>query len=54
MVLHLSISEGFVQTKILDKRDDFDFDIVNFSFLDDDVPRSTFYGVYISKLICFA
>ena len=31
--------------KIYDKRDDFDFDIVNFPFLDGDVPRSTSYGV---------
>ena len=30
-----------------------DFDIVNFPFLDDDVPRSTSYGVYISQLIRF-
>ena len=49
--LHLSISDGFVQTKFYDKRDDFDFDIVNFPFLDGDVPRSTSYGVYISQLI---
>ena len=52
--LHLSISDGFIKTKIFDKRDDFDFDIVNFSFLDGDVPRSTSYGVYISQLIRFA
>ena len=38
---HLSISNGFVSSKIYDKRDDFDFDIVNFPFLDGDVPRST-------------
>ena len=38
--LHLSISDGFVKTKIYDKRDDFDVDIVNFPFLDGDVPRS--------------
>ena len=50
--LHLSISDGFVTTKIYDKRDD--FDIVNFPFLDGDVPRSTSYGVYISQLIRFA
>ena len=36
------------------KRDDFDFEIVNFPFLDGNVPRSTFYGVYISQLIRFA
>ena len=32
--LHLSISNGIVSTKIYDKRDDFDFEIVNFPFLD--------------------
>ena len=30
------------------------FEIVNFPFLDGDVPHSTSYGVYISQLICFA
>ena len=45
-------SNGFVSFKIYDKRDD--FDIVNFPFLDDDVSRSTSYGVYISQLIRFA
>ena len=52
--LHLSISNGIVSTKIYDKRDDFDFEIVNFPFLDGDVTRSTSYGVYISQLIRFA
>ena len=52
--LHLSISNGFVSSKIYDKRNDFHFDIVNFPFLDGDVPRSTSYGVYISQLIRFA
>ena len=51
---HLSISNGFVSSKIYDKRDDFDFDIVNFPFLDGDVPRRPSYGVYISQLIRFA
>ena len=54
MDLHLSISNGFVKTKISDKRDNFDFDIVNFPFFDDDIPRSTSYGVHISQLIRFA
>ena len=48
--LNLSISDGFVKTKIFDKRDEFDFDSVNFPFLECDVPRSTSYGVYISYL----
>ena len=46
--LHLSISDGFVKTKIYDKRDDSNFDIMNYPFLDGDVPRSISYGVYIS------
>ena len=32
--LHLSISNDIVSTKMYDKRDDFDFEIVNFPFLD--------------------
>ena len=42
-----------VPTKIYDERDDFDIDVVNFPFLDGDVPRRTCYGVYISQLIRF-
>ena len=50
----LSVSNDIVSTNFFDKRNDFDFEIVNFSFLDGDVPRSTSYGVYISQLIRFA
>ena len=52
--LHLSISNGFVSSKIYDKRGDFDFTIVNFPILDCDVPRRPSYGVYISQLIRYA
>ena len=54
--LHLSISNDIVSTKIYDKRDDFDFEIVNFPFLDGDRCSSLYilYGVYISQLIRFA
>ena len=52
--LHLSVANGFVSSTIYDKRDDFDFDIVNLPFLDGDVPRRASYGVYISQLIRFA
>ena len=54
--LHLHISNGFVSSKIYDKRDDFEFDIVNFPFLDGDFPPRPSYGVYmyISQLIRFA
>ena len=52
--LNLSITNGIVSSKNYDKRDDFNFEIVNFPFLDGDVPRSPSYGVYISQLIRFA
>ena len=51
---NLSKRNGIIFSKIYDKQDDFDFEIVNFSFLDGDVPRSPSYGVYISQLIRFA
>ena len=47
----LSITNGIVSAKINDKRDDFNFEIVNFPFLDGDVPRSPSYVAYISQLI---
>ena len=52
--LHLSVANGFVSSKIYDKRDDFDFDIVNFPFLDGVVPRHASFGVYMSQLLRFA
>ena len=51
--LHLPLSNGIVSFKIYDKRDDFDFHIVYFPFLDGVVPRRPSYGVYISQLIRF-
>ena len=52
--LDLSITNGIVSSKIYDKRDYFNFEIVNFLFLDGNVPRSPSYDVYISQLISFA
>ena len=52
--MNICILNGTISTKIYDKREDFDFDIVNFPFLNGDVPRRTSYVVYISLLIRFA
>ena len=52
--LDVSISQGKFITKIYDKRDDFSFPIVNFPFLDGDVPLAPSYGVYISQLVRYA
>ena len=54
LALHLSISNGFVSSKIYDKHDDFEFDIVNFPLLDGDVPSRISYGVCVSQFIRFA
>ena len=44
-----------ISSKIYNKLDDFNIEIIiNFPFLDGDVPHSTSYGVYISQLIRFA
>ena len=40
--LNLLILNDTVSTKVYDNRDNFDFDIVNFPFLDGDVPRGPF------------
>ncbi len=40
--------------KIYDKRDDFSFKIVNYPFLDSNIPILPAYGVYVSRLVCFA
>ena len=52
--LHLSVLYGFISCISCDKREDFDFEIFNFPYLDGNVPRRASYGVYISQLIRFA
>ena len=50
--LHLEIdSERRLRTKRYDKRDDFNFPIVNFPFICNNIPAAPVYGVYISQLI---
>ena len=52
--LMLKIDNCSLHTKLYDKRDDFDFPIVNFPFMDSNIPSSHAYGVYISQLIRYA
>ena len=50
--LHLEIdSDGRLRTKLYDKRDDFNFPIVNFPFICSNIPAAPAYGVYISQMI---
>ena len=46
--LNLSITNGIVSSKIYDKRDDFNFEVVNFSFLDGDMLLSFLWCIYFS------
>ena len=51
--LNLSISNGIVSSKISDKQDVFNFEIVNFPFLDGDVPRPfPMVNIFRSLFIC--
>ena len=47
-------SGGKLSTRLYDKRDDFDFHIVNFPYLSSNVPSGPSYGVYISQFIRYA
>jgi hypothetical protein len=53
--IHIEIdSERRLRTKLYDKRDDFNFPIVNFSFIFSNIPAAPAYGVYISQLIQYS
>ena len=53
--LHLEMdSEGRLRPKLYDKRDDFNFPIVNFLFICSNIPAAPAYGVYISQLIQYS
>ena len=47
-------SGGKLSTRLYDKRDDFDFHIVNFPYLSSNISSGPSYGVYISQLIRYA
>ena len=44
--LFFLLQMDLVSSKVYDKRDYFGFEIVNYPFLDGDVPRRATYGVY--------
>ena len=52
--LNIGEGNGTVRISIYDKREDFNFKIVNFPYLDSNIPRNPAYGVYISQLVRYA
>ena len=49
--LELNIVEKKFSTAVFDKRDGFNFHIVNFPYMDSNIPSKPAYGVYISQLV---
>ena len=47
-------SEGRLRTELCDKRDDFNFLIVNFTFICSNIPAAPAYGINISQLIRYS
>ena len=52
--LLLQIQDGHISTSIFDKRDDFDFPIVNFPNLSGNIPKKNAYGVFTGELVRYA
>jgi hypothetical protein len=45
---------GRLRTKLYDKRDDFNFPIVNFPFICSNIPAGPAYAVYISQMLLYS
>ena len=52
--LHLEIDNNELNTSLYDKRDDFNFSIVNFPYLSSNIPSSPAYGVFVSQLVRYS
>ena len=47
----ITIENGKYSTAVYDKRDNFNFNIVNFPYLSSNIPSGPAYGVYTSQLV---
>lgn len=52
--LQLVVKDGVVSTSIYDKRDAFDFKIINFPTLTGNIPMKSSYGVFICEAVRYA
>ena len=50
----ISIYRGKFFIKLYDKRNDYDFDVISFPYLDGKIPKGQSYGIFISQLIRYA
>ena len=52
--LTISIYRGKFYVKLYEKRNDYSFDVINYPFLDGNIPKNQSYGIFISQLVRFA
>ncbi len=52
--LELIIEDNVISASIFDKRDSFDFPIVNFPVLTGNIPKKGSYGVFVGELVRYA
>ena len=52
--LTISIYRGKFNVKLYDKRNDYTFDVINYPYLDGNIPKGQSYGIFISQLVCLA
>ena len=52
--LQVAIKDSIISTSIFDKRDAFDFSIVNFPTLTGNIPTRSSYGVFIGELVRYS
>ena len=45
--------EGELKFKLYDKRDEFQFNVINYPHMDSNILMGPAYGVYVSRLIAF-
>ena len=53
LLININVNDELT-TKLYDKRDAFGFDIVNFPYLDSNIPTGPAYGVYVSQLVRYS
>ena len=52
--LTISIYRGKFNVKLYDKRNDYTFDVINYPYLDGNIPKGQSYGIFISQLVRLA
>ena len=52
--LEAHTKDGKFYTKTYDKREAFNFEIVNYADLSGNIPERPAYGIFISQVICYA